>query len=439
MSDAQAFNISMPQPDIPPSFHIMAKPSGARCNLNCRYCFFLKKDRLYPDTSWRMTDEVMESYIRQTIEGQRVPHATIAWQGGEPTLMGIDFFRRAVELENKYRRPGMRIENTLQTNGILLDDEWCRFLKEHEFLVGLSLDGPREMHDAYRVDKSGRPTFDKVMHAARLLQDYQVEFNILATVNAANGDHPLEVYRFFRDELGARYLQFIPIVERDNDTGFQEGDTVTDRSVGAQQYGRFLMDMFDEWVHRDVGEMFVLNFDGPLANWLGSPSTCIFSPVCGQGMALERNGDLYSCDHFVEPGYFLGNIMETPMVEILASNKQQQFGRAKLDSLPRYCRECTFLFACNGECPKNRFLKTPDGEPGLNYLCEGYRMFFKHVDRPMRLMAQLLRTGRQAAEIMRIYAQEDQLLRERCAHMGRNEPCPCGSGKKVKHCHGRAI
>ncbi|HOO37520.1 MAG TPA: radical SAM protein, partial [Deltaproteobacteria bacterium] len=235
MSDAQAFNISMPQPDIPPSFHIMAKPSGARCNLNCRYCFFLKKDRLYPDTSWRMTDEVMESYIRQTIEGQRVPHATIAWQGGEPTLMGIDFFRRAVELENKYRRPGMRIENTLQTNGILLDDEWCRFLKEHEFLIGLSLDGPREMHDAYRVDKSGRPTFDKVMHAARLLQDYQVEFNILATVNAANGDHPLEVYRFFRDELGARYLQFIPIVERDNDTGFQEGDTVTDRSVGAQQ------------------------------------------------------------------------------------------------------------------------------------------------------------------------------------------------------------
>ncbi len=332
----------------------------------------------------------------------------------------------------------MRIENTLQTNGILLDDEWCRFLKEHEFLVGLSLDGPREMHDAYRVDKSGRPTFDKVMHAARLLQDYQVEFNILATVNAANGDHPLEVYRFFRDELGARYLQFIPIVERDNDTGFQEGDTVTDRSVGAQQYGRFLMDMFDEWVHRDVGEMFVLNFDGPLANWLGSPSTCIFSPVCGQGMALERNGDLYSCDHYVEPGYFLGNIMETPMVEILASKKQQLFGRAKLDSLPRYCRECAFLFACNGECPKNRFLKTPDGEPGLNYLCEGYRMFFKHVDRPMRLMAQLLRTGRQAAEIMRYYAQEDKSLRERCAQMGRNEPCPCGSGKKVKHCHGSA-
>jgi uncharacterized protein len=439
MSDAQTLNMSMQQPDIPPSFHIMAKPSGATCNLNCRYCFFLKKERLYPDMPWRMTDEVLESYIHQTIEGQRAPHATIAWQGGEPTLMGIDFFRRAVEFEKRYRRPGMRIENTLQTNGILLDHEWCRFLKENDFLVGLSLDGPREMHDAYRVDKAGRPTFVRVMHAARLLQDHQVEFNILATVHAANGDYPVEVYRFFRDELGSRYLQFIPIVERDNDTGFQEGDTVTDRSVGALQYGRFLIGMFNEWVHRDVGEMFVLNFDGPLANWFGSPSTCIFSPVCGQGMALERNGDLYSCDHFVEPGYFLGNIMETPMVEVLASEKQRQFGQAKRDSLPRYCRECEVLFACNGECPKNRFLKTPDGEPGLNYLCDGYKMFFNHVDHPMRLMAQLLRTGRQAAEIMRIYVKEDMALRERCSGMGRNEPCPCGSGKKVKHCHGRAI
>jgi len=437
MSDTQTLNISMTLPDIPPSFHIMAKPSGATCNLSCRYCFFLKKDRLYPDTPWRMTDEVMESYIRQTIEGQQVSHATIAWQGGEPTLMGIDFFRRAIEYENKYRRPGMRIENTLQTNGILLDETWCRFLKEHEFLVGLSMDGPREMHDAYRVDKAGKPTFDKVMHAARLLQKHQVEFNILATVHAANGDHPLDVYRFFRDELGARYLQFIPIVERDNDTGYQEGDTVTDLSVGTKQYGRFLIGMFDEWVHRDVGEMFVLNFDGSLANWLGSPSTCIFSPVCGQGMALERNGDLYSCDHFVEPGYFLGNIMETPMLDILASKKQWQFGRAKSDSLPRYCRECEVLFACNGECPKNRILTTPDGEPGLNYLCEGYKMFFRHVDRPMRFMAQLLRSGRQASEIMQFYEQEDKSLRERCADMGRNEPCPCGSGRKVKHCHGR--
>lgn len=421
----------MSQNNRPVSFHIMAKPSGAACNMACRYCFYLEKSGLYPDGPARMDDEVLESYIRQTLEGQQVPSATIAWQGGEPTLMGLDFFKKSIAIEEKYARPGMVIEHTIQTNGTLLDDDWCRFFHEKNFLVGLSLDGPRAMHDANRVDRDGQPTFDRVMNAAHLLQKHDVEFNILATINAANEDHPLEVYRFFRDELGARYLQFIPIVERDPD------GTINERSVKPKPFGRFLIDIFDEWIRRDVGKMFVINIDGPLANWLGSPSACIFQPTCGRGMALERNGDLYSCDHFVTREDFLGNILETPLVELVSSEKQRRFGHRKWDSLPRYCRECQFLFVCNGECPKNRFLETPDGEPGLNYLCEGYKAFFSHVDRPMKMMATLLRQGREASLVMDLLEKEERDLRERCSRMGRNEPCPCGSGKKVKHCHGR--
>ena len=384
---------------IPRSFHVMAKPAGASCNLRCRYCFYLDNGRLYPLSEPRMSEKVLKSYVRQTIQNGRVPCATIAWQGGEPTLMGIDFFRRAVGFEREFLRPGMRIERTMQTNGILLDDAWCRFLRENEFLVGLSLDGPREMHDAFRRDKAGRPTYDRVLRAARLLQKHRVEFNILAAVSSANGDRPLEVYRFFRDSLGARYVQFIPIVERED----PEGDAVTDRSVGAEQYGRFLAAIFDEWVCRDVGEMFVLNFDGSLANWLGSPSICIFSAVCGQAVALERNGDLYSCDHFVEPGHLLGNILATPLTKLVASEKQTRFGQNKRDGLPRYCRECPVLFACNGECPKNRFCRAPDGELGLNYLCAGYRHYFAHIDGPMKTLASLVRSGKEAAEIMGRY------------------------------------
>ncbi|MEN6347752.1 MAG: anaerobic sulfatase maturase [Armatimonadia bacterium] len=384
----------------PPSFHLMAKPAGAACNLSCAYCFFLKKGALYPDGPARMSEEVLESYLRQTIEAQQVPFVTIAWQGGEPTLMGLDFFRRSAEIEKRYLRPGTAVERTLQTNGILLDAEWCEFLRENNYLVGLSLDGPRDLHDAYRRDKSGKPTFDRVLRAARLMQEYGVEFNLLCTVNRQNGSQPLRVYRFFRDELGARYLQFIPIVERDNANGFQQGDKVTERSVRPKQWGRFLIEVFDEWVRHDVGEVFVLNFDGPLANWLGSPSTCVYRPTCGQGMALERNGDLYCCDHYVEPDYLLGNILETPLVELVASEKQFRFGQNKRDTLPKYCLQCEVLFACNGECPKNRVLRTPEGEPGLNYLCAGYRAFFNHVNQPMQLMAELLRRGRPASEVM---------------------------------------
>ena len=419
------------------AFHVMAKPTGAQCNLECDYCFFLKKDRLYPDSNFRMSDEMMEAYIRQTIEGHRVPEVTIAWQGGEPTLMGLDFYRRAVEVEKKYIKPGMRIENTLQTNGILIDEEWCKFFHENNFLIGLSLDGPRHLHDAYRHDKGGKSVFDKVVRAVRLMQKHDVEFNILCTVNAVNSQHPLDVYRFFRDELEARYLQFIPIVERDNETGNQEGTQVTDRTVDHEQYGRFLIAIFDEWVRRDVGIMFVQFFDGVLASYVCGHSTlCILTPTCGEGVALEHNGDLYSCDHFVEPRYLLGNIGQTPMPELVASETQRSFGRAKSDTLPKYCRECKFLFTCHGECPKNRVLTTPDGEPGLNWLCAGLKAFFEHVDRPMQIMADLLRRGQYADGIMKILAQEEGRSIPREHKVGRNDPCPCGSGEKYKNCHG---
>ena len=416
----------------------MAKPTGSACNLDCDYCFFLKKEKLYPGSSFRMSDEVHESYLRQLLEAHQVSQVTVAWQGGEPTLMGIDFYRRSVELQKKYAKPGTRIENTFQTNGILLNDEWCQFFHENNFLIGLSVDGPKELHDFYRKDKGGHGTFERVVRAAQLLQKHKVEFNILCTVNRKNADHPLEVYRFFRDELGAHYIQFIPIVERDNETGYQEGNKVTDRSVQPEQFGRFLIEIFDEWVKKDVGNTFVLNFDGALAGWLGMAGTvCIFGPTCGLGMALEHNGDLYSCDHFVEPDYYLGNILKTSMIDLVGSEKQRRFGQDKKDSLPRYCRECEVLHIWNGECPKNRFLETPDGEPGLNYLCAGYKAFFKHADKPMRVMADLLRRKRPASEVMVVLAREEADLKTKLAKAGRNDPCPCGSGKKVKKCHGR--
>jgi uncharacterized protein len=429
------------------AFHVMAKPTGARCNLCCDYCFFLKKELLYPASSFRMADDVMESYIRQTIQAHRVPRVTIAWQGGEPTLMGLDFFRRAVDVERKYSQPGQSIENTLQTNGVLLDEEWCRFLRENHFLIGLSMDGPRDLHDTYRHDKAGRSVFDRVVRAAGLMQQEGVEFNILCTVNAANSRHPLKVYRFFRDELKAPYLQFIPIVERDNDTGDQEGVRLTDRSVQGEQYGRFLIEIFDEWVRRDVGRMFVQVFDGVLASYVrGYSNLCILSPTCGQGVALEHNGDVYSCDHFVEPKHLLGNILQTPLPELVACENQRAFGRAKSDTLPGWCRRCKWLFTCHGECPKNRVLPSPDGEPGMNRLCAGLRSFFAHTERPMRIMAELLRGGQEAAGVMRILAEQERGREgaNRAARNdpqddtrpGRNDPCPCGSGRKFKRCHG---
>lgn len=394
----------------PQVFHVLAKPTGSRCNLYCDYCFFLKKEKLYPGSNFRMSDDVMESYIRQTIEAHQGLQVTIAWQGGEPTLMGLDFFRRSVALQKKYQKPGTRIENTFQTNGILIDDEWCEFFRENDFLIGLSLDGPKELHDFYRKDKGGHGTFDRVAHAAGLLQKHEVEFNILCTVNRKNADYPLDVYRFSRDGLGTHYIQFIPIVERINEngeTGFQEGNKVTDRSVRPEQWGRFLIEIFDEWVRRDVGTIFVPFFDAVLASYVyGSSSVCVLRPYCGDALALEHTGDLYSCDHYVEPGYFLGNIVETPLLQLIPGEKQRSFGKAKTEGLPRYCRACGFLFTCHGECPKNRVLTTPDGEAGLNWLCAGLRDFFAHTKRPMQIMADLLRRGRYADEIMHILAKE---------------------------------
>lgn len=390
----------MPAPS-PPAFHVMAKPTGARCNGACDYCFFLKKERLYPGSDFRMSDEVMESYIRQTLGAHNGSEVDIVWQGGEPTLMGLDFFRRAVEVEKKYAGPGQRVVNAIQTNGLLIDGEWCRFLHDNDFLVGLSLDGPRGLHDTYRRDKGGKPVFDRVVRAARLMQKYGVEFNILCTVNAANSRRPLEVYRFFRDEVGARYVQLIPIVERENATGDQEGTRLTERSVGPAQYGRFLIEIFDEWVRRDVGTIFVTFFDSVLAAYVYGESTlCVLRRECGDALALEHNGDLYACDHFVEPRFLLGNIMRTPLAELVASEKQRAFGRAKSDTPPRVCRECRFLFTCGGECPKNRVLEGPGGEPGLNWLCEGLKAFFAHTERHMRIMAGLLERGLPASGVM---------------------------------------
>lgn len=423
--------------DAPAAFHVMAKPSGSDCNLNCAYCFFLKKERLYPGSDFRMSDAVHESYIRQLLEAHQTPQVTVAWQGGEPTLMGLEFFHRSMALQKKYQRPGTRIENTFQTNGILLNAQWCRFFHENGFLVGLSLDGPQDLHDVYRLDKGGRGTFDRVLRAARLLQEHGVDFNILCTLNAKNAAHPLKVYRFFRDEVECPYVQFIPVVERANESGFQEGHTVTERSVGPAQFGRFLIEIFDEWVRRDVGRMFVLNFDGALAGWLGQAGTvCIFGPTCGLGMALEHNGDLYSCDHFVEPRYLLGNILDRPLLELVASDKQRTFGQDKQETLPQDCRVCEFLAVCNGECPKNRFVTTPGGQGGLNYLCPGYKAFFRHADPAMRIMAELIRSGRTADGVMEILARERTSAGRKGGDAGRNDPCPCGSGIKFRNCHG---
>ncbi len=416
----------------------MAKPTGAVCNLDCKYCFFLSKEALYPGSPFRMADDALELYIQQVIESHRSPQVTIAWQGGEPTLMGLEFFERAMELVEKHRRANMTIEHTLQTNGTKLDEDWCAFFGEHNFLVGLSVDGPREMHDAYRVDKGGRGTFDKVARAAKLLGEHRVDFNILCTVHAENAGHPLEVYRFFRDELGANFIQFIPIVERvteetrgEANQGWgagrdgrplytQEGRMVTERSVAPEQWGEFLIAVFDEWVRNDVGDVFLPQFEAALASWMRLPqSMCIFAETCGDAVALEHNGDLYSCDHYVEPDYLLGNIKDTHMLEMIASDEQRAFGKAKSETLPEYCRDCEVQFACNGECPRNRFLETPDGEPGLNYLCAGYKAFFTHIDKPMQILGGLLQRGRDPAQIMEVLAREQ---RGRGGHHGNTTP-----------------
>jgi uncharacterized protein len=389
------------RPKTPAAFHVMVKPRGAICNLDCQYCFYLQKESLYPQGVFRMSEEVLESYTRQYLEAQRTPEVTFAWQGGEPTLMGVDFYRRAVALQQQFARPGTRVQNSFQTNGTLLDDEWCRFFHDNNFLIGLSLDGPRPLHDAYRVDKGGKPTFDRVMGGLDLLKRHQVEFNLLACVNNLTAQRPLEVYRFFRDEVSAHFIQFIPIVEPST----QPGEIVSARSVGGAAYGRFLNAIFDEWVKHDVGQVYVQLFDVALGIWAGYPAgLCIFDQTCGLAMALEHNGDLYACDHFVDPPHFLGNLTQKPLAALVAAPAQQRFGQDKRAGLPRKCIKCKVRFACNGGCPKDRLLTTADGEPGLNYLCDDFKAFFGHIDPPMRTMASLLQARRAPAEIMQMLA-----------------------------------
>jgi uncharacterized protein len=427
--DRQSSGHTFPR-NAPPAYHVLIKPTGAICNLDCKYCFFLSKEMLYPGSRFEMAESLLETYLKQLLESHRAPEVDVAWQGGEPTLMGLDFFKSSLELVKKLKRPDQKIQYTIQTNGTQLDDDWCGFFKQNNFLVGLSMDGPKDVHDVYRVNKGGAGSFDQVMRGFDLLKKHQVDVNILCTVHAANQYHPLKVYRFFRDKLGSQFIQFIPIIERvsasllpianmgwgDRPGGERplykiEGDQVTERSVKAQTYGQFLIAIFDEWVKRDVGKVYVQHFDSALANWVGVPgAVCIFSETCGQALALEHNGDVYSCDHFVEPAYKLGNIQNTHLIELIASPRQVKFGQDKKDTLPRYCRECEVRFACHGECPKNRFIKTPDGEDGLNYLCAAYKAFFSHIDEPMKIMAGLLRAGRFADEITQLPAAEREML-----------------------------
>ncbi len=432
------------------AFHIMTKPIGPICNLDCKYCFYLEKEKLYPENErFRMSNATLEEYVRQYIEAQSVPEIHFAWQGGEPTLMGVEFFREAVHFQEKYAN-GKKIANAIQTNGTLLDDEWCEFLHKHHFLVGLSIDGPRELHDVYRVDKQQKPTFDVVMRGLDLLRKHSVEFNTLTVVNRANSQHPLKVYRFLK-EVGSGFIQFIPLVERAPDeTAKAEGlsmavppipgeeparSPVTSWSLESKQYGEFLVQIFDEWVRNDVGRFYVQIFDVTLGNWMGEGSgLCVFAEKCGGALAMEHNGDVFSCDHYVYPQYKLGNLMNQSLGSLVNSPEQQKFGNDKFDTLPKYCRECEVRFLCNGECPKHRFIHTPDGEPGLNYLCPAYKRFFKYVGPYMETMARLLDSKRPPAEIMGMIARQE--VEKHWQNVGRNNTCPCGSGKKYKNCCG---
>ena len=381
----------------PRSFYVMTKPIGPLCNLDCTYCFYLEKEKLFPaDENYRMSDEVLETYIRQYIQSQETPEIQFAWQGGEPTLLGLDYFKKVVALQRQYAG-GRRVHNAFQTNGTRLDDEWCAFFAREHFLVGLSLDGPEPIHNRYRVDTHGAGSFDQVMAGLEVLKKWRVEFNTLTCVTRQSPSEAVEIYSFLKAQ-GVQFMQFIPIVERADNSS----SAVMPWSVSSEGFGDFLISIFNEWVRADVGRVFVNIFDAMLAVWCGAePGLCTFSKRCGTAVAMEHDGGVYSCDHYVYPDYFLGNMMKDPLAEIVTSSDQLKFGRDKWDTLPAYCLGCEFLFACHGECPKNRFIQTPDGEVGLNYLCAGYRKFFRQIDPAMRRMAELIQNGHPAAEMMR--------------------------------------
>jgi len=394
-----------------------------------------------------MSDDMLESYIRQYIQANDVPTVNFAWQGGEPTLLGVDFFKKAVSLQQKYAN-GKTIENGFQTNGILLNDEWCKFLAEHKFLIGISLDGPEELHNQYRITKAGRGSFRQVMRGLDLLKKHGVNFNILTVINRANSQRPLEVYRFLK-QIGCGFIQFIPVVEptaksvlpdhvNPVQANRQDEAMVTDWSVESIQFGKFLIAIFDEWVRNDVAKHYIQFFDIALQSWMGmAQSLCLFTETCGKALAVEHNGDIFSCDHYVFPENRLGNILETPLKDLVLSSPQIQFGLDKKNKLPKYCRDCDVRFACNGECPKNRFSRTPDGEAGLNYLCEGYKLFFNHIDPYLKFMANELRNKRPPANVMRWAREKDKGFPS--LNAGRNDPCPCGSEMKYKKCCGKKL
>lgn len=385
----------------PTGFNSMAKPGGAICNLACDHCYYLSKTQLFPGSDFRMSEALLETYTKQYIEAQRVPEVTFVWQGGEPTLLGLDFFEKAIEFQKKYAKPGFKINNSFQTNGTLITSEWAQFFHQHDFLIGISIDGPKEIHNRYRKFHNGSASYDQVVAGLRILQDHQVAVNVLTCVSVNNADRGMEVYRHFRDDLGLEYMQFIPIVERENETGFQEGGKLTRRSCTPLQYANFLIEIYNDWIMNDVGRIFVQIFDTTLASWVGErPGLCVFEPTCGLGLVVEHNGDVFSCDHFVEPEHRLGNLLETPLRDLVNSEQQFRFGAAKSDHLTSYCLRCPWLFACYGGCPKNRVRKSPDGEEGQNYLCRAYEEFFSYVNPSMQAMAALIRSNRAPAEIM---------------------------------------
>ena len=395
--------------------YVMTKPVGAVCNLACDYCYYLEKLNLYKDSSkYVMSDELLERFIREYINSQTMPQVLFTWHGGETLMRPLSFYKRVVELQRQYAN-GRTIDNCIQTNGTLLTDEWCEFFRQHNWLVGVSIDGPQEFHDEYRRNRQGRPSFAKVMQGINLLKKHGVEWNGMAVVNDYNADYPLEFYHFFK-EIGCRYIQFAPIVERLSPhqdgrhlaSPLQQDEKLADFSVSPEQWGNFLWTLFDEWVRNDVGQYFIQIFDATLANWVGEqPGVCSMAKTCGHAGVMEFNGDVYSCDHFVFPEFKLGNIYEKTLVEMMYSERQQQFGLDKQRTLPSQCKECEFLFACNGECPKNRFVKTASGEPGLNYLCKGYFQFFKHVAPYMDFMKKELLAERAPANIMEYLKSHD--------------------------------
>jgi uncharacterized protein len=411
-------------------FQIFVKPAGAACNLDCSYCYYLKKQHLFPASgSFRMADELLESYIIQHIETSPEEVVYFSWHGGEPTILGLEYYRRIVRIQREHHADGRRIVNGIQTNGILLNEEWCHFLAKEGFSVGLSLDGPPELHDRYRVTKAQKPTHREVMQSYRLLKQHRIPCDLLCVIHQGNVAHPAQIYRFFK-EIGAQDLSFLPVVESRPE--IREG--ISPHTVSARAYGIFLCTVFDEWIRHDIGQIRVQIFEEAARTAAGQEHLlCLFRETCGDIPVLEHNGDFFSCDHFVDAPHRLGTLREKPLIELLESPGQKAFGQAKWDRLPDYCRKCDVLSYCHGGCPKDRFLRTPDGEEGLNYLCQGFKQFFTHSRPYLVSMATLTQAGQPREGVMRL---AQLMSAETFPDAGRNNPCPCGSGRKYKKCCG---